>query len=87
MRLFLGVNRHLTIEMVRQLPAMNAGGAVCFASGFGEVAEDGDTEGAELDQACWTLQATCPYSGPIAGDDQQSGWGPALAGPAWLSAH
>ena len=38
---FVGVNRHLTIELVRALSAMRAGGAVCFASGFSEaVAED-----------------------------------------------
>ena len=33
---FIGVNRHQTIEVVRQLSARNAGGAICFASGFKE---------------------------------------------------
>ncbi len=35
---FLGVNNELTIELVRALASKGAGGAVCFASGFGETA-------------------------------------------------
>ena len=31
---FIGVNREATIEVVRQLSEMGAGGATCFASGF-----------------------------------------------------
>ena len=31
---FIGVNRQCTIETVRLMRAMGAGGAVCFASGF-----------------------------------------------------
>jgi acyl-CoA synthetase (NDP forming) len=38
---FIGVNRHLTLDMVRELAARGAGGAVCFASGFGEAGEEG----------------------------------------------
>jgi acyl-CoA synthetase (NDP forming) len=30
---FIGVNRHATVEVVRELAAMQAGGAICFASG------------------------------------------------------
>src|SRR5690606_39948308 len=30
---FVGVNRHATVEVVRELAAMGAGGAICFASG------------------------------------------------------
>ncbi len=42
---FIGVNRRATIETVRSLSAMGAGGAVCFASGFREAqAETGDGE-------------------------------------------
>lgn len=42
---FIGINRDLTIEAVRALAAMGAGGAVCFASGFSEAhAETGDGE-------------------------------------------
>jgi acetate---CoA ligase (ADP-forming) len=37
---FIGVNRHLTIELVRELAAINAGGVICFASGFSESGDD-----------------------------------------------
>ncbi len=33
---FIGVNRNATIEVVRELSAMGAGGAICFASGWTE---------------------------------------------------
>ncbi|WP_151717905.1 acetate--CoA ligase family protein [Gemmobacter serpentinus] len=33
---FIGVNRHATVEVVRELAAMGAGGAICFASGWRE---------------------------------------------------
>lgn len=33
---FVGVNRHLTLPVLRQLRDMGAGGAICFASGFAE---------------------------------------------------
>jgi acetate---CoA ligase (ADP-forming) len=33
---FIGVNRQATVDMVAELAAMGAGGAVCFASGFRE---------------------------------------------------
>jgi len=39
---FIAVNRHTTVGVVADLAASQAGGAVCFASGFSEaVAEDG----------------------------------------------
>lgn len=38
---FIGVNRHQTIDIVAELRARGAGGAVCFASGFGETGEEG----------------------------------------------
>ncbi|RVA79776.1 CoA-binding protein, partial [Mesorhizobium sp. M7A.F.Ca.CA.001.11.2.1] len=31
---FVGVNRHLTIEVIKALAERGAGGAVCFAAGF-----------------------------------------------------
>src|SRR5688500_2815911 len=37
---FVGVNRHLTVEIVRALAERGAGGTICYASGFRE-AEDG----------------------------------------------
>ncbi len=36
---FIGVNRHATVAVVRELSAMGAGGAVCFASGWTEAGE------------------------------------------------
>jgi acyl-CoA synthetase (NDP forming) len=36
---FVGVNREATVEVVRNLATMGAGGAVCFAAGFAEVGE------------------------------------------------
>ncbi len=37
---FIGVNRFATIEIVRELAARGAGGAICFASGFLEAGDD-----------------------------------------------
>ena len=36
---FIGVNRFATIDVVRELAAMGAGGAICFASGWTEAGE------------------------------------------------
>jgi len=36
---FIGVNRFVTIDVVAQLSAMGAGGAICFASGWTEAGE------------------------------------------------
>lgn len=36
---FVGVNRHATVEVVRDLAAMGAGGVICFASGWQEAGE------------------------------------------------
>ena len=55
---FIGVNREATVPVVRQLAAMGAGGAVCFASGFGEAASEIDGAGdlqAELEAAAGTM--------------------------------
>ena len=38
---FIGVNRHATVEVVRELATMGAGGAICFASGWTEAGEPG----------------------------------------------
>lgn len=52
---FIGVNRHVTLDIVTQLHSLDAGGAVCFASGFSEaLGEDdgaGDLEAELLDRA------------------------------------
>ena len=38
---FIGVNRFATLEVVAELAAMGAGGAICFASGWTEAGEAG----------------------------------------------
>ncbi len=37
---FLGVNRHVTVDSVRMLAEMGVGGAVCYGSGFAEAGDD-----------------------------------------------
>lgn len=60
---FIGVNRKLTVDMVRTLREMGAGGAVCFASGFREAqAETGD--GDSLQQALLGAAGEMPIVGP-----------------------
>ncbi|NKK79141.1 acetate--CoA ligase family protein [Rhizobium leguminosarum] len=60
---FVGVNRMLTVEIVRSLSEAGAGGAVCYASGFSEATgELGD--GAELQQALLTAAGDMPILGP-----------------------
>ncbi len=56
---FIGVNRAATIETVRELAAMGAGGAVCFASGFAET-EDGRALQSALVEAAGAM----PVLGP-----------------------
>ena len=41
---FLGINRHASIEVIKELSAMGAGGVVAFASGFAEVDDGGDLQ-------------------------------------------
>ncbi|MGG6896386.1 acetate--CoA ligase family protein [Rhizobium sp. BR 315] len=60
---FVGVNRMLTVNIVRELSARGAGGAVCYASGFSEaVAELAD--GAELQGALVEAAGAMPIVGP-----------------------
>ncbi|MBN9673764.1 acetate--CoA ligase family protein [Roseibium aggregatum] len=60
---FIGVNRHATVEIVRELAEAGAGGAICFASGFreaiAELADGGDLQ-AELVEAAGDM----PFLGP-----------------------
>ena len=60
---FIGVNRHLTIEMVKALREKGAGGAVCFASGFRETGAY-DAEGEGLQQALIEAAGDLPIIGP-----------------------
>jgi acetate---CoA ligase (ADP-forming) len=57
---FLAVNRHLTIEYVRELAAMGAGGAVSYAAGFAELG----AEGAALQAALRETAGEMPVLGP-----------------------
>ncbi|MEO0782546.1 MAG: CoA-binding protein, partial [Pseudomonadota bacterium] len=60
---FIGVNRNITIDTVKTLNAMGAGGAVCFASGFREAqAETGD--GGTLQDALLAAAEDMPIIGP-----------------------
>lgn len=56
---FIGVNRDATIEVTRQLSVMGAGGAVCFASGWSEVAD-----GADRQRALVAAAGNMPVLGP-----------------------
>ena len=56
---FIGVNRNLTIEIVEQLSARGAGGAVCYASGFSEV-----DDGKQLNAALLSAAGSMPFLGP-----------------------
>ncbi|MFN3719498.1 MAG: acetate--CoA ligase family protein [Rhizobium rhizophilum] len=37
---FIGVNRNLTVEILKELQARGAGGAICYASGFAEAVSE-----------------------------------------------
>ncbi|MCF2871387.1 acetate--CoA ligase family protein [Octadecabacter sp. G9-8] len=56
---FIGINRDATIGAVERLARMGAGGAVCFASGFGET-DDGHDANARLLKAAGNM----PILGP-----------------------
>lgn len=60
---FIGINRHATIAIVKDLAACGAGGAVCFASGFSEsIAED--ASGRDLQADLVTAAGDMPILGP-----------------------
>ncbi|MDP5220429.1 acetate--CoA ligase family protein [Ruegeria sp. 2205SS24-7] len=60
---FVGVNRHATIDVVRTLSAGDAGGAICFASGFTEAMAQ-DQSGSDLQSALVAAAAGMPILGP-----------------------
>ena len=60
---FVGVNREASIEVIRQLRDMGAGGATCFASGFSESEAEG-TGGADLQRALVEAAGDMPILGP-----------------------
>jgi len=60
---FIGVNRNLTIDVIRQLRAKGAGGAVCFAAGFRETG-DYDSDGERLQSELIEAAGDMPVIGP-----------------------
>ncbi|MEL6839826.1 MAG: acetate--CoA ligase family protein [Pseudomonadota bacterium] len=60
---YIGVNRNATINIVRDLCAMEAGGAICFASGFLEAQQE-DAAGADLQAALLDAAGDMPIIGP-----------------------
>lgn len=60
---FIGVNRNLTIDVIRQLRAKGAGAAVCFAAGFRETG-DYDAEGERLQRDLIEAAGDMPVIGP-----------------------
>ncbi|MCP4691591.1 MAG: acetate--CoA ligase family protein [Desulfobacterales bacterium] len=57
---YVGVNRYITIDIVRELAARDAGGAVCYATGFTEAGE----EGSELEKQLLEASGDMPLVGP-----------------------
>jgi acyl-CoA synthetase (NDP forming) len=57
---YVGVNRRLTVDIVRELAARGAGGAICYASGFAEAG----AEGARLAAQLLEVSGDMPLIGP-----------------------
>lgn len=57
---YIAVNRHHTVDVVRSLNAIGAGGAVCYASGFLEA----DDTGAQLQTELIEAAGNMPIVGP-----------------------
>ena len=57
---YVGVNRYLTIDIVRDLAARDTGGAICYATGFTEAGE----EGSELEEQLLEASGDMPLVGP-----------------------
>ena len=57
---FIGVNRHLTVEVVKALREKDCGGAICYASGFLEA----DETGGKLQAALIDAAGNMPVLGP-----------------------
>jgi acyl-CoA synthetase (NDP forming) len=57
---FVGVNRNITIDIVKDLAARDTGGVVCYASGYIEAGE----EGSELQDRLLEASGDMPLIGP-----------------------
>ena len=60
---FIGVNRKATVDVVRALRALKAGGAVCFASGFSEAGAE-LSDGVDLQAELVEAAGEMPILGP-----------------------
>lgn len=60
---FIGINRHATLQIVKDLVTKGAGGAVCFASGFSEAASE-DASGGDLQADLVAASGNMPILGP-----------------------
>ena len=60
---FIGVNRHATVDVVRDLAALGAGGAICYASGFQEAKAE-DAGSADLQADLVAAAGDMPIIGP-----------------------
>ena len=60
---FVGVNRHLTLDVIRALRDRGAGGAICFAAGFLETGAY-DADGAGLQARLVEAAGEMPIIGP-----------------------
>ncbi len=78
---YVGVNRHLTIDIVRDLAAREAGGAICYATGFTEAGEEGSALQRQLLEASGDMPLVGPncygllnyLNGAMLWPDQQGG--------------
>ena len=78
---FIGVNRHLTIDVIKDLRAKGCGGAICYASGFLEADETGGRLQSELIEAAGDMPVLGPNcyglinyaDGALLWPDQQGG--------------
>ncbi len=61
---FIGVNREITVSIVKQLSELGAGGAVCFSSGYTETLDGDNSHGQELQNALIEAAGDMPVLGP-----------------------
>ncbi len=57
---FIGISSKPTVEIVKQLNACGAPGAICYASGFSEAGEDGEQLQAQLQEAAGDMALIGP---------------------------
>ncbi len=78
---YVGVNRNLTVDIVRDLAARDCGGAISYATGFAEAGEDGFEATKQLLEASGDMPLVGPncygllnyVSGAMLWPDQQGG--------------